>query len=174
MDPDMTKDRILVIDDEAAIRSSLQGILEDEGYAVQTAETGEEGLDLLGKGSFGLVLLDIWLPKMSGLDVLAEIRKAEDRPRSWSSPATARSRQRSATKLRAFDFLEKPCPARRSSGRGRALRTPAQERTSPCGTPGARAIVDERAHPAPAGRDPGRSDQQPRPHHRRARNGQSW
>ena len=76
----MNQERILIIDDESAIRSSLQGILEDEGYAVQTAASGEEGLEILFKGNFGLVLLDIWLPEMNGLDVLTEIQNRDEKP----------------------------------------------------------------------------------------------
>jgi len=67
----MSPHRILIIDDEASIRSSLRGILEDEGYAVTTAASGEDGLAELPKQSFGLVLLDIWLPGLDGLEVSA-------------------------------------------------------------------------------------------------------
>jgi len=105
----MIKDKILVIDDEAGIRSSLKGILEDEGFAVTTTETGEAGLDILKNENFDLVLLDIWLPQMSGLDVLAKIKTEEDNYQvvmisGHGSIATAVK----ATKLGAFDFLEKP------------------------------------------------------------------
>ena len=105
----MTKDKILVIDDEAGIRSSLKGILEDEGFAVTTTDTGEAGLDILKNENFELVLLDIWLPQMSGLDVLAQMKTAEEDPQvvmisGHGSIATAVK----ATKLGAFDFLEKP------------------------------------------------------------------
>jgi len=105
----MIQDRILVIDDESSIRSSLQGILEDEGYAVQTAETGEDGLALLQTQNFGLVLLDIWLPEMSGIDVLKQIRTLEEHPQvvAISGHGTVETAVQ-ATKLGAFDFLEKP------------------------------------------------------------------
>jgi two-component system nitrogen regulation response regulator NtrX len=105
----MNQDHILVIDDESSIRSSLCGILEDEGYSVKTAETGEEGLALLRTQNFGLVLVDIWLPEMSGLDVLAQIRSMEERPQVVviSGHGTVETAVR-ATKLGAFDFLEKP------------------------------------------------------------------
>jgi len=90
----MIKDRILVIDDEASIRSSLQGILEDEGYDVKTVETGEKGLDLLKRQNFGLILLDIWLPEMSGMDVLMQVKSMRSIPRSsaFSAPATGGTR----------------------------------------------------------------------------------
>jgi two-component system nitrogen regulation response regulator NtrX len=105
----MIKDRILVIDDEASIRSSLQGILEDEGYEVKTVETGEKGLDLLKRQNFGLILLDIWLPEMSGMDVLTQVKSMEEHPQivvisGHGNVETAVK----ATKLGAFDFLEKP------------------------------------------------------------------
>jgi two-component system nitrogen regulation response regulator NtrX len=105
----MSQERILIIDDESAIRSSLRGILEDEGYLVQTAATGEEGLEVLAKGNFNLIILDIWLPEMSGLDVLAEIRRLEDPPAVVviSGHGTVETAVR-AVKLGAYDFLEKP------------------------------------------------------------------
>ena len=105
----MSQERVLVIDDESAIRSSLRGILEDEGYAVRTAASGEEGLAALSKESFGLVILDIWLPEMNGLDVLAEIQRHEDRPAVVviSGHGTVETAVK-AVKMGAFDFLEKP------------------------------------------------------------------
>jgi len=105
----MSQEHVLIIDDESAIRSSLRGILEDEGYSVKTAASGEEGLEILTKGSFSLVLLDIWLPEMNGLDVLAEIRRHEDPPAVVviSGHGTVETAVR-AVKLGAYDFLEKP------------------------------------------------------------------
>ncbi len=103
--------RILVVDDEAGIRQSLGGVLEDEGYAVESVATGEECLDRLPEGAFELVLLDIWLPGMDGLDVLSRIQEIPflDRPvvvviSGHGNIETAVK----ATKLGAFDFLEKP------------------------------------------------------------------
>ena len=105
----MIKDRILVIDDEASIRSSLQGILEDEGYDVQTVETGEKGLDLLKRQNFGLILLDIWLPEMSGMDVLVQVKSMEEHPQIVVISGHGNVEMAvKATKLGAFDFLEKP------------------------------------------------------------------
>src|SRR5438128_10916423 len=65
--------RVLIIDDEAAIRESLETLLELEGYAVESASSGEEGLARLGDGSFDLVLLDLALLDRNGIDVIAEI-----------------------------------------------------------------------------------------------------
>src|SRR5713101_1363917 len=66
--------RVLVIDDEAEIRESLETLLQLEGYAVASAATGNEGTALLGERTFDIVLLDLALPDKNGMDVLAEIR----------------------------------------------------------------------------------------------------
>jgi two-component system, NtrC family, nitrogen regulation response regulator NtrX len=100
---------VLIVDDEASIRDSLQGVLQDEGYKPAAAESGEACLDLLHKKSFDIVLLDIWLPGMDGLDVLQKIRELENPPEVIiiSGHGTIETAVR-ATKLGAFDFLEKP------------------------------------------------------------------
>jgi DNA-binding NtrC family response regulator len=64
---------VLIIDDEAAIRESLETLLELEGYGVESAASGEEGLARIGERSFDLVLLDLALPDRDGIDLLAEI-----------------------------------------------------------------------------------------------------
>ena len=102
--------RILVVDDESGIRFSLKGILEDEGFAVAEAESGEAGLALLDSGeAFDLVFLDIWLPGLDGLEVLSRLR--EDRPElpvvMISGHGTIETAV-GAIKLGAFDFIEKP------------------------------------------------------------------
>ena len=71
---------ILIVDDEAGIRQSLKGALEDEGYKASTAESGEACLELLKKRPFDVVLLDIWLPGMDGLEALERIKQSEDAP----------------------------------------------------------------------------------------------
>ncbi|HKW18121.1 MAG TPA: sigma-54 dependent transcriptional regulator [Terriglobales bacterium] len=100
---------VLIVDDEAAIRESLQGVLQDEGYKPASAESGEACLDALRRKAFDVVLLDIWLPGMDGLDVLQRIRELENPPEVIiiSGHATIETAVR-ATKLGAFDFLEKP------------------------------------------------------------------
>ncbi len=65
---------VIIIDDEAAIRESLETLLEFEGYHVESAETGEEGLAKLAERPFDLVLLDFALPDRNGLEILADIR----------------------------------------------------------------------------------------------------
>ncbi|HEU5415046.1 MAG TPA: sigma-54 dependent transcriptional regulator [Candidatus Angelobacter sp.] len=68
---------VLIIDDETAIRESLETLLEFEGYAVQSAETGEEGLAKMAETPFDLVLLDFALPDRNGLEILADIRNRD-------------------------------------------------------------------------------------------------
>jgi two-component system nitrogen regulation response regulator NtrX len=100
---------ILIVDDESGIRESLKGVLEDEGYKAGEAENGEACLNLLGKHGFDLVLLDVWLPGMDGLDTLQKIRELDNPPEviMISGHGTIETAVR-ATKLGAYDFLEKP------------------------------------------------------------------
>ena len=100
---------ILIVDDEAAIRDALQGILEEEGYRPEVAASGEACLQMLSRRPFDVVLLDIWLPGMDGMEVLEQIRTMEDPPEviMISGHGTIETAVR-ATKLGAFDFLEKP------------------------------------------------------------------
>ena len=72
-----TGQRILIIDDEAAIRESLETLLSIEGYTVEIAGDGEEGLDRIGQNSYDLVLLDLALPGKNGLEVLQLIRERQ-------------------------------------------------------------------------------------------------
>jgi two-component system, NtrC family, nitrogen regulation response regulator NtrX len=102
---------ILVVDDEAEIRTSLEEILREEGYGVATAATAAEALVLVQDAPYEVVLLDIWLPDRDGLEVLAEIHgiDAQARPEVViiSGHGTIETAVK-ATKLGAFDFLEKP------------------------------------------------------------------
>src|ERR1700684_1483565 len=68
---------VLIIDDEAEIRESLQTLLELEGFAVETAATGEAGLQRIGEHPFDLILLDLTLPGRNGMEILEEIRSHE-------------------------------------------------------------------------------------------------
>jgi len=70
---------VLIIDDEAEIRESLQTLLEMEGFKVDTANTGEEGLSQIGDRTFDLILLDLALPGRDGMDILADIHANDSR-----------------------------------------------------------------------------------------------
>lgn len=105
----MHKGRILVVDDESGIRFSLRGILEDEGFAVAEAETGEAGLEALEAESFDLMFLDIWLPGIDGLAVLERARvERPDLPVVMISGHGNIETAVTAIKKGAFDFIEKP------------------------------------------------------------------
>src|SRR5450631_2792900 len=106
---------ILIVVDESEIRSSLQGVLEDEGYKTVLAESGEECLTTLGRKPVDVVLLDIWLPGVDGLEALERIVAMDDPPEviMISGHGNIETAVR-ATKLGAFDFLEKPLSLERT------------------------------------------------------------
>src|SRR5690348_1061148 len=100
---------LLVVDDEAGIRESLCSILRDEGYDTESAASGEEALQRATGGDLEVVLLDVWLPGMDGLEALSRLQ-ALPRPPAVimiSGHGTIETAVR-ATKLGAFDFIEKP------------------------------------------------------------------
>jgi len=100
---------ILIVDDEESILKSLGAILKDEGYEVLTAESGEQALKIIEEELPSLVLLDIWLPGIDGIEVLKRIKA--DFPQvmviMMSGHGTIETAVK-ATKLGAFDFIEKP------------------------------------------------------------------
>ena len=103
--------RILIVDDEPGIRSSLTEILTDEGYAVESVESGEACLEALERKGFRCVLLDIWLPGIDGLETLERIEKLDEALRPIVVVISGHGKIETAvraTKLGAFDFLEKP------------------------------------------------------------------
>ena len=100
---------VLIIDDEAEIRESLQTLLEMEGFVVETADTGEAGLQRIGEQPFDLVLLDLALPGRDGMDILAEIHAQE--PRLPVIMITAYSTVENAVRAMqsgAANFIKKP------------------------------------------------------------------
>ncbi len=105
----MNPERILVVDDEASICTTLKGILEDEGYETLTVESAEEALRLLQEKTFDLLLLDIWLPEMNGIEALRQVKEIDENIQviMISGHGTIEAAVQ-ATKLGAFDFLEKP------------------------------------------------------------------
>lgn len=101
--------KILIVDDEPSILESLNGILSDEGFAPVCTASAEEALALLEEEVFDLVLLDIWLPGMDGLEALKRIREMDPRlPVVMISGHGTIETAVQATKDGAFDFVEKP------------------------------------------------------------------
>jgi two-component system nitrogen regulation response regulator NtrX len=100
---------ILVVDDEQGIREVLQDVLADEGHRVITVEDGFRALEILEEGTVDLVILDVWLPNMGGIDVLKRIRDGwpEIEVVVISGHANINMAVQ-AVKIGAFDFLEKP------------------------------------------------------------------
>ncbi|UCD34677.1 MAG: sigma-54-dependent Fis family transcriptional regulator [Nitrospiraceae bacterium] len=101
--------KILVIDDEAIVRTSCQRTLVPEGYDVRLATSGQEGLDLMAKESFSLVLLDLKMPDMDGIEVLNRIKTGWPGTKvvmvtGYSTVDTAVQ----ALRLGAYNFIEKP------------------------------------------------------------------
>ena len=108
------KSRILVIDDESAIRDSLKMILEYDGYDVQGAATGQDGLVMVDRDQPELVLLDIKMAGMDGLEVLQRLKAGHEAlPVVMISGHATVSTAVEATKLGAFDFIEKPLSTER-------------------------------------------------------------
>jgi two-component system nitrogen regulation response regulator NtrX len=100
---------ILIVDDEVGIRESLGALLRDEGYEIATVNSGETCLEILEERKFDLILLDVWLKKLDGLETLERIRAQDDPPVvvMISGHGNIETAVR-ATKLGAFDFVEKP------------------------------------------------------------------
>ena len=100
---------VLIVDDEPSILQSLSGILSDEGFETITAANGYEALQRISTESPDLVLLDIWMPGIDGIETLKEIKK--DHP--WTQVIIITGHGTidtavQATKLGAYDFIEKP------------------------------------------------------------------
>ncbi len=103
------KPTILIVDDEPGVRSSLSGVLRDEGYTVEAVPSGEACLDRMIRGPVDLIVLDVWLPGMDGLATLAKLRErqVDSQVVLISGHGNIESAVR-AIKLGAFDFVEKP------------------------------------------------------------------
>jgi two-component system nitrogen regulation response regulator NtrX len=103
------KPTILIVDDEPGVRTSLTGVLRDEGYTVEAVPSGEACLDRVTRGPVDLIVLDVWLPGMDGLATLARLRERQVDAQVVliSGHGNIESAVR-AIKMGAFDFVEKP------------------------------------------------------------------
>ena len=100
---------ILIVDDEPGIRETLRGVLEDEGFDVETVESGEACLKIIETNNFVCILLDVWLPAIDGLETLRRLREqGNDAAVVMISGHGNIETAVNATKLGAFDFVEKP------------------------------------------------------------------
>jgi CheY-like chemotaxis protein len=103
--------RILVADDDRTTRFAISSMLKKAGYAVTSAKDGAEALRNIQRKSFDLAFLDIWMPKLTGLEVLARVRAGESRPKIiiMTSDGTPESVLR-AIREQAYEYLSKPFP----------------------------------------------------------------
>jgi DNA-binding response OmpR family regulator len=104
--------KILVTDDDAATRQMVRGILKKKGYSVSTAPDGIAALRLIRKQKFDLILLDIWMPKMTGLGLLGSLQGETDIPKIvvMTSDQTSETLM-NALRGRVYQFLLKPFDA---------------------------------------------------------------
>lgn len=101
--------RILIVDDEKKIRKSLSGLLEDNGYEVATACSGPECLQIMSTQHFDLIILDIIMPKMSGIEVLQKVKeKYKDTQVIMITGYANKEKANASFHLNACDFIEKP------------------------------------------------------------------
>ena len=100
---------ILIVDDEQSIRESLTGILQDEGFTPLSVESGEAAIERVSEERPDLILLDIWMPGMDGMETLTKIRDIypDQLVVIMSGHGTIETAVK-ATKLGAYDFIEKP------------------------------------------------------------------
>src|SRR5262245_43046320 len=103
------KSRILVVDDEDSIREFLEIMLKKEGYEVTTAEDGQRAFDLFKKKNFDLVISDLQMPNMTGIELLKNIKDAS--PDTLFMMITAFGTTETAVeamKMGAYDYITKP------------------------------------------------------------------
>ena len=174
-------ERILIVDDEAGIRSTLAEILADEGYATTVASSLEETRVELQRGFYDLAILDIWLPDGDGLDLLTEMRARprrdagdddvgprHDRHRGRGAPSWAPTTS-SRSRCRLDDVLSR-CRTRSTSRGWRARPRGWRARPTPSEIDGRRERGDA-AH-CEQDRQTAAPSDGPRPHHRRERHRQ--
>ncbi len=101
--------KLIIVDDEKPIRAALRDILEYEGYDVDEAKDGEEGLDMIMRTSYDVALCDIRMPKLNGLELLMKVNEAEKSTQIIMISAYGNVENAvEATKRGAFDFITKP------------------------------------------------------------------
>jgi len=101
--------KVLIVDDEERVVQSVMGVLEDEGFRVAAAKSGEEAIEAFQRENPDVTLLDIWMPGMDGIEVLKRLRGiVPDCQVIMVSGHATISTAMAAVKLGAFDFIEKP------------------------------------------------------------------
>jgi two-component system, OmpR family, catabolic regulation response regulator CreB len=127
----MNKPTILIVDDEPAIRDSIQFVLESEGFSTLQLPTGGEVLSVLSARRVDLVVLDVGLPDVSGFDVLKEIRRHGATPVILLTARNAELDRVLGLEIGADDYVVKPFSPRELAARVKAVLRRAQGNTSP-------------------------------------------
>jgi two-component system response regulator ResD len=118
----MSKERVLVVDDEPMVREVLARYLEQDGYRVEVASDGDQALEALQTTSFDLLLLDLMLPERDGIDVFRTLQKREDPPAVIMLTAKGEEADRIlGLELGADDYITKPFSPREVVARVRAV-----------------------------------------------------
>jgi two-component system, NtrC family, response regulator HydG len=103
------KARILIVDDDAVGRYTLRGLLEEEGLAVEEAADGQAALEVIGRGEFDLVISDLRMPRLDGMELLRRAQTLTPPPRIVMLTAHGSERHAvEAMKLGAYDYFRKP------------------------------------------------------------------
>jgi DNA-binding response OmpR family regulator len=113
--------RVLLVEDDPGIRISLRLALEDEGYVVGEAESGEEALDAYDRIPTDLVLIDLMLPGMDGFDLCRQLRRRSDVPAIIITARTDSHDVVAGLEAGADDYVSKPIPPKELAARIRAL-----------------------------------------------------
>ncbi|WP_430886101.1 response regulator transcription factor [Fusibacter sp. JL216-2] len=100
--------KILVVDDEKALRDVLEDILKSQGYSVRLAKDGQEAIDLLEEEAFDLILLDVMMPKMDGWSVLREVRNKDNVPVIMLTARNLENDEVFGFELGADEYITKP------------------------------------------------------------------
>ncbi len=116
-----TSTRVLVVDDEPMVREVVTAYLEQDGYVVQSAATGTEALDVLRAGPPDLVVLDVMLPGVDGLEILRRLRAAADVPVILLTARTEETDRVVGLELGADDYVVKPFSPRELTARVRSV-----------------------------------------------------
>jgi len=143
---------ILVVDDEPGVRSSISGVLKDEGFDVDTADTGEDCLEKANGASYDVIVLDIWLPGLDGLTTLQRLRERQidSQVVIISGHGNIESAVR-AIKMGAFDFIEKPLSLEKTV---LVVRNALRQRDLEAENRVLRARVDRQQEPTMVGQSP--------------------
>lgn len=118
--------KVLLVDDDVELAEMMQDYLTREGFSVETVHNGQQGLERALNGSFSIVVLDVMMPRMGGVEVLNQIRQRSRLPVLMLTARGDESDRIIGLELGADDYVPKPCSARELTARIRAILRRAQ------------------------------------------------